>query len=222
MTMLQNKIGITPQDIDAMLDEVLLTEDVVLQRIRENCRLEGLPEIEVSVQQGKMLQLYAQMAQPYSALEIGTLGGYSTVCIARGLPEDGSITTIEYDSHHFSVACANFRSFDHSYTIKPYNGDAMEVLEGLRGDLFDFAFIDADKERNADYLQWCVDWCVPGATIIVDNVIREGRVMDPERPEKRDFINLLGSLVQQSRLEATVLQTVGGKTWDGFVLARKT
>lgn len=218
--MLQNKIGATPEDIDNMLDTVLQTEDVVLQRVRERCRLEKLPEIEVSVQQGKMLELLTAMAKPAHAIEIGTLGGYSTICIARGLARGGKVLTVEYDSHHHSVACDNFMETGYHDRILAFRQDALEWLDTVRLPEPDFMFIDADKERNAHYLQWGVDWCRPGATIIVDNVIREGRVMDPERPEKQEFINLVGSLIEQGRLAATVIQTVGGKTWDGFMLGR--
>jgi len=221
--MLQNKIGITPAHVDEMLAEQLDNEDLLLKSIRETCREQGLPEIEVSVEQGKLLELLVAIARPQLALEIGTLGGYSTICMARGLRPGGQVITIEYDHHHFEVAKANFRKSGYSDRIRGYYGDALEVLKKIRSTsfAFDFVFIDADKERNADYLQWAVDWCVPGATIVVDNVIRDGRVLDPERPEKLEFINLVGTLLDCGRLEATVVQTVGAKGWDGFMLGRK-
>lgn len=212
---------VSPQDVDDMLDVVLQTEDPVLQEIREVCHANDLPTIEVSPQQGKLLELLTKMANPNRAIEIGTLGGYSTVCIARGLGEYGHVDTVEYERKHWEVACGNVFRSGLQDKITCHQADALEWLENLRGLRPDFFFIDADKERNEDYLRWAIDHGDTGSTIIVDNVIREGRVMDPNRSEKQQFVNYVGSLIHEGRLSATIVQTVGGKTWDGFLLGRK-
>ena len=209
--------GYTPQSVDTVLNNLMHPEDTLLQHVRESCRNQGLPEIEVSAQQGKMLELLVRMNRSSYALEIGTLGGYSTICIAKGLI-DGMVTTIEYEKKHYDVACEHFQESGYSSYIKPIHGSALEVLPTLEGSDFDFVFIDADKENNAAYLDWAVKLSKSGAMIVVDNVIRDGRVLDPHRPEKLEFIASLGN---HEGIESSVVQTVGAKGWDGFVLARK-
>jgi len=207
---------INPGMVDSRLQDILTPEDLVLERIRSNCMLAGLPAIEVSAHQGKFLELLVKTAGASHALEIGTLGGYSTVCIARGLSPAGLVVTIEYEQYNFDVAKANIKEAGYD-NVAMYHGAALDVLPGLAGP-FDFVFIDADKDNNQAYFQWALKLTKPGATIVVDNVIRDGRVLATDRPEKLAFIEYLG---KQTEADVSVVQTVGSKGWDGFVLARK-
>lgn len=206
-----------PGMVDHVLGKTLKTEDEVLQRIRDNCRQAKLPEIEVSAHQGKFLELLVATSGSIYALEIGTLGGYSTVCIARGLRPGGIVTTIEYDEYNFRVARANIEQAGYEPQVDMYLGSALEVLPAL-GTHYDFVFIDADKENNEAYFKWALQLTDSGSTIVVDNVIRDGRVLAPNRPEKLAFIEYLAT---QREAAVSVVQTVGSKGWDGFVLARK-
>lgn len=209
------------------VDDVLnttLPEDDVLQHIRSYSREAGLPEIEVSPHQGRFLQLLAEIAGAKHILEIGTLGGYSTTCLARALPpDDGTLVSLEYDASHYLVAHRNLVTAGVADRVTILVGDAHKTLPQLADRIkykvvrpFDFVFIDADKESNKDYLEWAVKLTVPGATILVDNVVRDGRVLTVA--DKLDFIKSLGNHTQ---LKVSVIQTIGGKGWDGFVLARK-
>lgn len=209
---------ITPQSVDEVLDQEL-PEDDVLQHVRSICRLNELPAIEVSVQQGKLLELLVRTAGAETVLEVGTLGGYSTICLARGT--NGPVTTLEYEPKHVFVARANLSYAGYSEDkVLVIEGDAHKTLEQLvnNKDTFDFIFIDADKESNEAYFKWADKLGSDNVTIVVDNVIRDGRILDPNRPDKLAFIESLGNNLGY---DCTVVQTVGSKGWDGFVLAKR-
>lgn len=209
-----------PDDVDAVLDHILL-EDEVLQDVRAASRRAGLPAIAVSTQQGKMMQLLASLSGAYYILEIGTLGGYSTICLARG-NQNSRVTTLECEPRYAAVAQENFRRAGIDNRVQVLLGSAVDRLWELHCQIrdgmlspFDFVFIDADKENNVTYLNWAVKCGKPGTVIVVDNVVREGRCLT--QPDKLDFLERLG---HNKHLDACVIQTVGGKTWDGFTLAK--
>ena len=207
-----------PGFVDVVLDRKLQPEDKILKSVRQYCREEGLPDIEVSAQQGKMLELLVRTAKARRVLEIGTLGGYSTICLARGAGADGSVTTLEYEPSHAKVARANLSYAGVLDRTTIVIGDAHETLSMFPvATSFDFVFIDADKESNLAYVEWALVLGTDDVTIVVDNVIRDGRVLAPERPEKLEFIDFMSNF----ELECSVIQTVGSKGWDGFVLARR-
>ena len=184
----------------------------------------GLPTIDVSPLQGKLLHLLARIAGARKILEIGTLGGYSTIWLARALPADGIVVTLEANPRHAAVARANFARAGLAARIDLREGPALQTLPTLEADgvgPFDFVFIDADKPRNPDYLAWAIRLGRSGSVIIGDNVVREGAVLasgsdDPTVLGVRRFFDLLAD---EPRLSATAIQTVGSKGWDGFALA---
>ena len=179
----------------------------------------GLPPIEVTSAQGKFLMLLAQMNGARRILEVGTLGGFSTAWLAQALPADGELITCEYEPRHAEVARANLDRAGLGSRVTIRVGAALATLPELEGP-FDLFFIDADKVNNPAYLQWAVELSRPGSVIVVDNVVRGGTVLDPDGDEAvrgtREALRILGS---HPRLDATVLQTVGAKGWDGFALA---
>lgn len=209
----------TPKDVDAVLNELMPDDDVLVQ-VRRNCEYASLPAIEVSTQQARLLENLVAMSGARRVLEIGTLGGYSTICLARGVGSEGTVVTIEYEQLHANVADGNFFFADIKDRIVQLVGPALSVLPNLRRtEPFDFVFIDADKENNAEYVDWAVKLTKPGAVILVDNVIRDGRVLHADRPEKLDFVRRFS--IHPNLETPTIIQTVGAKGWDGFALARR-
>ena len=205
--------------VDDILEMYLKPEDVMAERIRQSHRANNLPEIEVSALQGKQLELLVRASKAKTALEIGTLAGYSTYSILKGLPRHGRLTSVEYETLHYTVAMRNIAEVNYGTekTVELLHGKALEVLENeLSTETFEFVFIDADKDNNLAYLEWAVRLTRTGATIVVDNVIRDGRFIT--RPEKLEFIRALG-MDFTNTLDSTVIQTVGSKGWDGYVLA---
>jgi predicted O-methyltransferase YrrM len=185
----------------------------------------GLPAIDVAPNQGKLLHLMAQMQGARSILEIGTLGGYSTIWLARALPPDGRLLTLEAEAKHAEVACANVARAGLAGVVEVRVGRALDTLPLLakegRGP-FDMVFIDADKPSNADYVEWALKLTRPGSIIIVDNVVRAGGILDAssDDPRIQGTRRLYEALAREPRLNATAVQTVGSKGHDGFVLAR--
>lgn len=209
----------SPKNVDDVLD-TLMPDDSVLQHVRSNCRMAGLPEIEVSVQQARLLEHLVALSGARRVLEIGTLGAYSTICLARGVGQGGTVVTIEYDALHANVARGNLSLAQMEDRVVLLTGAALEVLPRFSGNQpFDFVFIDADKENNAEYVDWACKLTVPGAVIMVDNVVRDGRILAADRPEKLEFAKRFAS--HPNLYVPTIIQTVGGKGWDGFALARK-
>lgn len=213
-----------PQAVDQMFNEVLRTEDAALAATRESAVAAGMPAIEVSAQHGKLLSLLAAATGATRVLEIGTLAGYSTINLARGAGPGGRVITLEYAPEHAELARANFERAGVADRVEVLVGAALDTLPLLaeRGEQFDFFFIDADKENNSAYVEWAVRLAAPGALIVVDNVTRMGRVLEPAEDDLqdrgvRDMLELLGN---HPRLEAAAIQTVGTKGWDGFAVAR--
>ncbi|MQY17351.1 O-methyltransferase [Nocardia macrotermitis] len=184
----------------------------------------GLPAIDVSPAQGKFLHLIARSIGARRVLEIGTLGGYSTIWLARAVGEDGQVISLEFEPRHAEVARENLDRAGVGKRVEIRVGAALDSLPVLAQEEpapFDLVFIDADKINNANYVQWALRLTRPGSVIIVDNVVRHGAVADAESTDpsvrgSREVIEMLGA---EPRLEASVLQTVGSKGWDGFAYA---
>ncbi len=196
-------------------------DDAVLAGALARAAAAGLPDIAVSTAQGKLLHLLARSIGAHRILEVGTLGGYSTIWLARALPADGELVSLELSAAHAEVAGVNLEAAGVADRARVLTGAALDLLPTLAGP-FDLAFIDADKENNAAYFNWAVRLSRPGGLIIVDNVVREGAILDPDHadPRVQGTRRLFAALGEDARVEATVIQTVGAKTWDGFILAR--
>lgn len=209
--------------VDAYIAGKLLGDDDALAAALANNEANGLPPIDVSAAQGKMLFLLAQIAGARRILEIGTLGGYSTIWLARALPEGGELVTLEIEEAHARVARANLDRAGVSDRVDIRVGAASDSLAAMTGAApFDFVFIDADKQGNAHYVAEAIRLGRSGTTIVVDNVVREGGVLDPHSGDPRiDGTRALFDMLNaDARIDATAVQTVGVKKWDGFVLAR--
>lgn len=205
--------------VDAYFAQALMPADPVLDAALAASRDAALPAINVAPNQGKLLHLMARMMGARNILEIGTLAAYSTLWLARALPADGRLVTLEADPAHAVVARANIARAGLDRVVDLREGKALDTLPALTGP-FDFVFIDADKTNNVHYFEWALKLSRPGAVIIVDNVVRDGKVLDPEAEEKVQGVRRLAErLAGDSRVSATALQTVGGKGWDGFILA---
>lgn len=210
--------------VDGYIAERLLPADPVLDAVLAANEAAGLPPIDVSPAQGKLLHLIARLCGAHRILEIGTLGGYSTLWLARALSPGGTVVTLESEPCHAEVARANFASAGLSDRIDLRLGPALETLPRLAAEgagPFDLVFIDADKPSNPDYLAWALKLSRPGTVIVADNVVREGAVTDAEStdPKVTGTRALFDALHAAPRIEATASQTVGLKGWDGFVLA---
>jgi predicted O-methyltransferase YrrM len=210
--------------VDDYIAHHLLGHDDGLEAALAANRAAGLPAIDVSATQGKMLQLMARMMGAKRILEVGTLGGYSTILLARALPEGGRLVTLELNSHHAEVARGNLARAGVAERCELRVGPAKKTLEAMiaSGEApFDFVFIDADKPGNTDYVRAAIALSRPGTAIVVDNVVREGAILDPGSHDAavKGTQRLFEMLATEPRLDATAVQTVGSKKWDGFVLA---
>jgi predicted O-methyltransferase YrrM len=206
--------------VDSYLVEALLKRDEILDQALSDSRAAGLPAINVAPNQGKLLQLLAEMVGATRILEIGTLGGYSTIWLARALPPDGRLITLEYEPKHAEVARRNIQRAGLADRVEVKVGPAIETLPSLRGP-FDFSFIDADKASNPGYFAWALKLSRPGSVIVVDNVVRDGRVVDAKGDEAIQGIRRMNAMIAaEPRVTATAVQTVGSKGWDGFCLIR--
>lgn len=211
----------SPADVDTFLDTTVVGDDPVLSAALEASNAAGLPQIAVSMQQGKFLSLLASAIKARTILEIGTLGGFSTIWLARGAGPDGRVVTLEYERKHAEVARANLDHAGVGDRVEVIVGAALETLPTVTGGPFDLVFIDADKENYAAYLEWAVRLARPGSVIVLDNVIREGRILDPDGDDERvratrRTLQLMG---EHPRLDTAAIQTVGAKHWDGFAFA---
>ena len=211
----------TPQDVDAFLDSTVVGDDPALAAALQASDAAGLPQIAVSAQQGKFLCLLAGAIQARRILEIGTLGGFSTIWLARGAGPQGRVVTLEYQPKHAEVARANLQRAGVADRVDVMVGAALDTLPTLTGGPFDLVFIDADKENYAAYLEWAVRLAHPGSVIVLDNVVREGRILEPESGDARvqatrQTLQVMG---EHPRLDTAVIQTVGAKHWDGFAFA---
>ncbi len=210
--------------VDDYIAHHLLGRDDALEAALAANAAAGLRAIDVSATQGKMLQLMARMMGARRILEVGTLGGYSTILLARALPEDGRLVTLEINAHHAEVARANLARAGVASRCEVRVGPARATLNAMiaAGEgPFDFVFIDADKPSNTDYVRAAIALSRPGTAIVVDNVVREGGILDPASKDAavRGTQRMFEMLAAEPRLDATAVQTVGAKKWDGFVLA---
>ena len=212
-------------DVDRYLEERLGAADPLLEAALQASREAGLPEIQVSPLQGKLLHLLARAIGARRILEIGTLGGYSTIWLARALPSGGRLVTLEREPKHAEVARRNVARAGLAEKVEVRVGAALESLEALRREgapAFDLVFVDADKTEYAEYVARAAPICRAGALLVVDNVVRRGDVAEPTSadPSVRGVQRMLERLGQDPRIAATALQTVGVKGHDGFLLAR--
>jgi predicted O-methyltransferase YrrM len=210
--------------VDRYLVEQLIPADPVLEAARQANAAAGLPAIDVSPVEGKLLHLLARMQKAERILEIGTLGGYSTIWLARALPPQGRLLTLEFAEKHAAVARENLERAGLSSLVELRQGPAVTSLEQLHAEgagPFDMIFIDADKRSNPAYLEWSLRLSRPGSLIVVDNVVRDGKVVDAESddPDIQGIRRFFDMLAKEPRLSATAIQTVGSKGYDGFVLA---
>lgn len=210
--------------VDEALTMLLAPEDDALRAAVEESERRGLPTIQVSALQGKLLMLLARMLRPRAILEVGTLGGYSTIWLARALEPGGRVVTLELEPHHAVVAGENLRRAGVADRVEVRVGPAAESLRALisaGAGPYDLVFLDADKPSNPEYLELALRLSRPGTVIIADNVVREGAIID----ETTDDPSVLGTrrfhqlLATHPELDATVVQTVGSKGYDGFALA---
>lgn len=212
------------KQVDEYFAAHLLPNDPILSEVLSTAREEQLPAYNVTQLQGAFLQLVVRMTRAKRILEIGTLAGYSTIWMARGLEGDGKIVTVEYDPKHAEVARNNFRKANVEDVVELREGSALEVLSDLREQRvppFDVVFIDADKQSNPLYLEESLELSKPGTVIIGDNVVRNGSITDPSDESAsgegvRRFIEMLGN---DERLVSTAMQTVGSKGYDGFSIS---
>ncbi|MEV6193699.1 O-methyltransferase [Streptomyces sp. NPDC051920] len=212
-------------DVDDHFTTLLAPADEILTAALHDSDAAGLPPINVAPNQGKLLQLLAEIQGARRILEIGTLGGYSTIWLGRALPADGKLITLEYDPRHAEVARANLARAGLDGVAEVRVGPALESLPKLADENpepFDLVFIDADKVNNAHYIEWAVRLTRPGSVIVLDNVVRGGAVTDATSsdPSVRGTRAALELIASHPKLDGTAVQTVGSKGYDGFALAR--
>lgn len=210
--------------VDAYLSGLLVEEDAALEAALADSRAAGLPEIQVAPNQGRLLQVLALALGARRILEVGTLGGYSTIWLARGLAPGGRLISLEYSERHAAVARGNLRRAGLAELVEVRVGPAQDTLPQLVAEgagPFDLVFLDADKPGYTGYLEWALRMVRPGSLIVADNVVRAGRVGDPESQDA-DVLGVrrfLERLAAEPRLRATAIQTVGSKGHDGLALA---
>ena len=209
--------------VDDYFEETLIGQDQVLGRALERSRAAGLPDIQVASNQGKLLSMLARIHGAKRILEVGTLGGYSTIWLARALQASGSIVTLEFDPKHAAVARKTLEDANLANRVEIRVGRAAETLAAMveaKEASFDFIFIDADKPSNPAYLDYAEKLSRSGTLIVVDNVIRNGAVSDPKSTDPNVFgvRTMIDQIAANPRLDATAIQTVGDKGYDGFAL----
>lgn len=210
------------KDVDDYISRLLAQEDEVLKTILKNNTKAGLAPIHISALQGKLLQVFARACSAKRILEIGTHGGYSTAWLARALPENGKVVTIELEPHYAELAKRNLSIAGITEKTDILQGKALDILPQLKGTQpFDLVFIDADKPPYVEYFEWAVQLSRPGSFIIADNVIREGKVLDSNSSdEKVKGVQRLNKMLQHyDKVTATILPTLGAKEYDGMVVA---
>ena len=210
--------------VDAYFTETIVAPDSALEEALAANAAAGLPSIDVSAPQGKLIHLLARMTGARKALEIGALGGYSTIWIARALPVDGRLISLELNAKRADVARRNVARAGLGGKVEVRTGAALASLPKIEAEghgPFDFVFIDADKTNNAAYVEWSLRLSRPGTAIVVDNVVRDGAVVDAASadPDVVGVRRMFEMMAREPRLSATAIQTVGAKGWDGFTLA---
>jgi predicted O-methyltransferase YrrM len=209
-------------DVDTYINERVVGDDPALAAAQRRADEAGIPEIEVAPNQGKLLHLLARIQGARTILELGTLAGYSTIWLARALPEGGRLITLEVDPGNAAVAEANIAGAGLADRVEIRVGAALDTLPALEAEApFDFVFLDADKQHTPEYLEWALKLTRPGSVIVADNVIRRGGVADPDdhNPSVQGMRRFFDLLHAASDVTATAVQTVGSKGWDGFALA---
>jgi predicted O-methyltransferase YrrM len=210
--------------VDQFIGETIVEEDEGLRGAVEAAEAAGLPPIQVSPPQGKLLQLLVRLVGAKQVLEFGTLGGYSSILMARALPEDGRLITLEAKPEYAEVARGSIERAGVGGKVEVRVGPALEALPGLEEEgagPFDLVFIDADKVNTPDYFDWALDRTRPGGLIVADNVVRRGTLADAGDPDEATKAQrrLHETLADEPRVSATTLQTVGVKGYDGFLVA---
>jgi predicted O-methyltransferase YrrM len=208
--------------VDAFVGETIVREDEALRGAVEAAEAAGLPAIQVSPPQGKLLQLLVRLVGARRILEFGTLGGYSAILMARALPDDGRLISLEAKAEYAEVARRSIDAAGVGGKVEIRVGPALEALPGLEDEVepFDLVFIDADKVNTPNYFAWAMDNTRPGGLIVADNVVRGGTLADPGGDEAaRAQRRLHEMLAGEPRVSATTIQTVGGKGYDGFLIA---
>ncbi len=211
--------------VDEYFDGLLVKPDPILEAALGAGLAAGMPQIQVSPTQGKFLHLLARIQGARRILEVGTLAGYSTIWLGRALPPDGRLISLEVNPRHAEVARVNLQRAGLDTLAEVVVGQAVDSLAALVEESvepFDLVFIDADKEHNPDYVVWAVRLSHPGSVIVVDNVVRQGRVVDAENrdPNITGTRRMFEMIAHEPRLEATAVQTVGLKGYDGFAILR--
>jgi predicted O-methyltransferase YrrM len=207
--------------VDRYIADLMIPGDAALEEALRSSADAGMPAIAVSASQGKLLMLLAQTLGARKILEIGTLGGYSAIWLARGLAEGGRLISLEADPKHAEVARSNIARAGFGDVVEVRLGKALETLPGIEGP-FDLTFIDADKVSYPEYFSWAMKFSRAGSLIVADNVVRKGAVIEAESSDAnvqgvRRFNELIAA---EGRVSATVIQTVGSKGYDGFAIAR--
>jgi len=210
--------------VDDYIAGLLNPADEALTKTEASIENENIPPISVSPNQGKFLHVLAKLCQAKKILEIGTLGGYSTIWMARALPKDGRLITLELDQHHATVAARNINNAGLGNIVDIRVGKALDLLPAIEAENagpFDMIFIDADKPPYTEYFQWALKLSRPGTLIVADNVIRDGKVLDPENtdPMVKGAQRFNQALSANTAVTATIIQTVGAKEHDGMALA---
>ena len=209
--------------VDDYFSGMLLQPDTALDLATDASEAAGLPDIAVAPNQGMLLYLLARMQGAKRILEIGTLGGYSTIWLARALSPGGRLVTLEYDPKHADVARENVARAGLAGVVEVQTGRALDLLPSLTGS-FDFFFIDANKDGYPDYFRWALKLSRPGSVMVFDNVVRNGKVIDAKTTDAlvQGVRRLNEAIAAEPRVSATAIQTVGVKGYDGFLIALVT
>lgn len=212
------------EQVDEYINRLVTHEDEALLGVEKSIKEENMPQISVSPSQGKFLQVMAKLTNAKKILEMGTLAGYSTIWMARALPKNGKLISIEFDPHHAAVAKKNIERAGVATLVEIRLGKALDILPKIKDEgsgPFDMIFIDADKPPYLEYFEWAIKLSRPGTLIIADNVIREGKILDSKTddPMVIGVDRLNRSLEHDSRVTASIMQTVGSKQHDGMVIA---
>jgi caffeoyl-CoA O-methyltransferase len=212
------------ESVDSYISNLFGDEDRAILDVEKAIAASGIPQISISPNQGKFLQVLARLCKARRILEVGTLGGYSTIWMARALPKDGKLITLELEPKHAAVAKKNFETTGLADKIEIRLGKAIDGMEKLiteRAEPFDMIFIDADKEPYTEYFAAALKLSRPGTLIITDNVIREGKVLDPATTDSmvKGVQRFNKALAENKSVIATIIQTVGSKDHDGMAIA---
>lgn len=212
------------ENVDNYISKLLGKEDKDLQDATHLINLNEIPNASISPNQGKFLQVLALTCNAKRILELGTLGAYSTIWLAKALPQDGKVISIEFDPFHYEIAKKNIKNAGLTAKVELRLGKALDILPELEKEHiepFDMIFIDADKPPYTEYVQWAIKLGRPGSVIVADNVIRNGKILDPNSSdEKVQGVQRLNEMLENCpEVTATILQTVGVKEYDGMVVA---